>query len=179
MLALLLEPMLWLAGLVFFLYAPLEGCLHTWGTSYLQNMGHDGAAPSGPWLASGAVFWRGDWWRRSSSTGVCCRRVGIRGWWWSWPCSPRWCWPTWPGRCGATAQAHGLLFLGFFLGPIFPTLVGFLFRVYGNTPGTAFGVMFAIGSAGSVFLAPLIAARCRRRNGRTAMRIPLAWRCYC
>jgi len=31
---------LWLAGAVFFLYAPLEGGLHTWSSTYLQNVGH-------------------------------------------------------------------------------------------------------------------------------------------
>ena len=173
-LALLLEPMLWLAGLVFFLYAPLEGCLHTWGTSYLQNMGHDERGAERTLVGFWCAFLAG----RLAAAFLQHWRVL--------PAS----WDPWvvvvlalfatvvlanlAGTVRRNSAAHGLLFLGFFLGPIFPTLVGFLFRIYGNTPGTAFGVMFAIGSAGSLFLAPLISARSRRGSGQTALRIPLA-----
>jgi len=173
-LSLLLEPTLWLAGLVFFLYAPLEGCLHTWGTSYLQNMGHDerraGRLLFGFWCAflagrlTAAFFqhWRvlpASWDPWLVVVLALCATVVLANL---------------AGTVRRNSAANGLLMLGFCLGPIFPTLVGFLFRVYGNNPGTAFGVMFAIGSAGSVVFAPLIGAHFQRRNSQTALRIPLA-----
>src|SRR5581483_9585983 len=36
LLMLLTDPVVWLAGAVFFLYAPLEGCLHSWAGAYLR-----------------------------------------------------------------------------------------------------------------------------------------------
>lgn len=171
--ALMFKPGLWLAGLVFFLYAPLEGCLHTWGTSYLENMGHD-ARRAGE-LVSG--FW-------------CCFLGGrlTAAFLQHWRILPA-SWDPWvvvvlallvtvvvanlAGTVHRGTATFGVLALGFFLGPIFPTLVGFLFRIFPDCPGTAFGVLFAIGSAGSLFIAPLIGARFHRRNAQTALRIPL------
>ena len=171
-LSLLLEPRLWLAGLVFFLYAPLEGCLHTWGTAYLQNMGH-------PERRVGQMIF-GFW---------CCflggRLLAAFFQHWRFP-QESWTWvvilallvmvvlANLAGTVRRASAAWGILLLGLFLGPIFPTLVGTLFAQYGANPGTAFGVMFAIGSAGSLLLAPLIGASFNRRNAQTALRVPLA-----
>ncbi|MCI0459215.1 MAG: MFS transporter [Gemmataceae bacterium] len=172
--AALLDPRLWLAGVVFFLYAPLEGCLHTWGGTYLESMGH---TPKRATLLI-AGFWS-------------CFLLGrlVTAFLQHWRIlSPEW--DKWiiilmatlatvvlgnlagtVKRGGATA---GILLLGFFLGPIFPTLVGLLFSEYQNEPGTAFGTMFAIGSAGSVFFAPLIGGRTHGQSAQRALRIPLA-----
>jgi fucose permease len=171
-LSLLLEPRLWLAGLVFFLYAPLEGCLHTWGTTYLQNMGHPERR------VRRMVF--GFWWCFLAGRVVAAFlqhwRFPPEGW--PWVVVLALCVTVMlanlVGTVRRSSAAWGLLFVGFFLGPIFPTMVGSLFAHYGANPGTAFGVMFAIGSAGSLFLAPLIGARIHRKNAQTALRIPLA-----
>jgi fucose permease len=173
-LALLFNWKLWLAGLVFFLYAPLEGCLHTWGTTYLKNVGHDEDRAAR--LVS--AFW--------------CFFLGGRltaAYLQHWRILPP-SWDPWvvvglalfatvmlgnlAGTVRRGAATFGILALGFFLGPIFPTLLGVVFHDNPNDPGTAFGVMFAIGSAGSLFMAPLIGARFHRRNAQTALRIPLA-----
>jgi fucose permease len=171
-LSLLLEPRLWLAGLVFFLYAPLEGCLHTWGTTYLQNMGHTERR------AARMIF--GFWWCFLAGRVVAAFlqhwRFPPEGW--PWVVVLALCVTVVLANLVGTVQrssaAWGLLFVGFFLGPIFPTLIGLLFAHYGANPGTAFGVMFAIGSAGSLVLSPLIGARFNRRNAQTALRFPLA-----
>src|SRR5260370_27050813 len=66
-----------------------------------------------------------------------------------------------------SAPAHqktgwGLLALGLILGPVFPTLVSMVLKFGpspGTTyemPGTAYGVMFAIGSLGGVILGHLM-----------------------
>ena len=86
------------------------------------------------------------------------------------------------GTASAAAAWRGTLLLGFLLGPIFPTLVGILFeRLAFERPdqpairgfGTAYGTLFAVGSLGSLVLAPLIGARATRRSVQTALRIPM------
>ncbi|MBI1916236.1 MAG: MFS transporter [Planctomycetes bacterium] len=172
-LELLRDPMLWLAGAVFFLYAPLEGCLHTWGSTYLQNVGH--TERKAAHLIAG--FWS-------------CFLLGrlAMAYFQHWRILDEH-WDPWVvvllSLCATVTLANlagtvkrgsattGLLLLGFFLGPIFPTLIGLLFNHYPNEPGTAFGTMFAIGSAGSVFFAPVIGARFHRTSAQSALRIPL------
>jgi fucose permease len=171
----LLDPMLWLAGLVFFLYAPLEGTLHTWGSAYLQNMGHSERSAavliSGFWscfllgrlLVAYLQHWRflsasWDTWilifLAGGATVILANLVGTAK------------------RGGAT---RGVLLLGFCLGPIFPTLIGRLFSApeYTSAHGTVFGTVFAIGSAGSLLFAPIITARFHRKSAQSALRIPL------
>jgi fucose permease len=172
---LLSDLRLWLASAVFFLYAPLEGCLHTWGSTYLQNVGHSerkaGQLIAGFWscfllgrLAMAYLqHWRfleADWDRWVVIVLSCCATVTVANL---------------AGTVKRGSATTGLLLLGFFLGPIFPTLIGVLFqeRLFGSTPGTAFGIVFAIGSAGSVVFAPLIGARFHRKSAHSALRIPL------
>jgi fucose permease len=69
----------------------------------------------------------------------------------------------------------GLMLLGLFLGPIFPTLLGMVFRTPGlhEAQGTAYGVLFAGGSVGTLVLAPLIGAAVRRGAPQAALRVPM------
>jgi hypothetical protein len=81
------------------------------------------------------------------------------------------------GNMSGTARPRnarmGLLYLGFLLGPIFPTLVAMLFKQHPQAQGTAYGLMFAVGSLGSLLLAPVIGTSARRRNVQAALRIPM------
>jgi hypothetical protein len=167
---------LWLAAAVFLFYAPLEGAVSVWATTYLTELGHGerGAA----WLLS--AFWAAFlaarlgtafllvWWQRHAfwialwllvllavlaaavvgNLAGSAKRGSARGW---------------------------LLLLGLVLGPIFPMLIGVLFQVKGLTAdrGTAYGVVFAAGSLGSLVLAPLIGARARARTVQSALWIPM------
>src|SRR5262245_48030089 len=173
-LMLLADPMIWIAASVFFLYAPIEGCLHTWGMTYLRNMGH--TEKSAPRLIAG--FWsmflagrlvmawlqhmrlwdpsQGDPWAIVLLAVLATVMLGNLA-----------------GTVSRGAATTGLLMLGFWLGPIFPTLIGVLFVRHGDLPGTAFGIVFAAGSLGSLLLAPLIGARMNRTSAQTALRIPL------
>jgi fucose permease len=171
--AVVFDPRVWLAGLVFFLYAPLEGCLHTWGTTYLQNMGH----PERKAARLVSAFWTAFLLGRLAMAYLQHWRILDAGW------------DPWvvvilalaatvmlanmAGTVRRASATWGLLLLGFFLGPVFPTLVAFLFRLSPDLPGTAFGTMFAIGSAGSLVVAPLISARFHRKSAQSALRIPL------
>jgi fucose permease len=166
------SPLLWLAGLVFFFYAPLEGSLSIWATTYLTELGH--GEHRAAWLLSG--FW---------TTFLASRLLAA----FALHRLPETWNPWWPmvllallaavvlGNISGTARPRrarlGLLVLGFLLGPIFPTLVAMLFRWHPQAQGTAYGLMFAIGSLGSLILAPVIGASARRRNVQTALRIPM------
>jgi fucose permease len=173
LLSLLTYEWVWLAGVVFFFYAPLEGCLHTWGASYLTHMGHDEKEVSR--LIS--AFWSAFLLGRLGMAYLQHLRIFPEEW------SP---YIVLVLSLGATvmignlagtvkkaSSTLGLLMLGLFLGPIFPTLVGTMFRKYPAGHGTVFGTLFAIGSAGSLVFAPIIGSRFKRTNAQGALRIPL------
>jgi fucose permease len=171
--AVLRHPYLWLAGLVFFFYAPLEGSISIWATTFLTDLGHGERRAA--WLLSG--FW----------TTFMASRLLVAFGMHAGYLSANWDGPLLVlpallagvvlGNLSGSARPQfartGLLLLGFLLGPIFPTLVGMVFHGFPHGHGTAYGVMFAIGSLGSLILAPIIGASARRRTVQTALRIPM------
>jgi fucose permease len=172
--ALLSEPLVLLAAAVFFLYAPLEGCLHTWVTSFLQNLGNRERDVH----RLIAAFWSSFLIGRLSMAYIQHAR-------WLPDDSERWtvlilaaAATVMLGNLAGSVDRRGamwwLMLFGLFLGPIFPTLVGVLFEKYPSGQGTVFGTFFALGSAGSLLFAPLIAARMNRISAQNAIRIPLA-----
>jgi fucose permease len=166
------HPIVWLAGLVFLLYGPLESSVGTWGTTYLTHLGaseHLAALLlSGFWLTFlasrlGAAFlqhqarWASEPWLivlLALGAGICL---------------------------GNLAQAEklrharaGWLLLGAFLGPVFPTLVGTVFQFFpAYEHGTAYGAMFSIGSLGGLVLPPFVGVCVRRLDAGRAMRVPM------
>lgn len=168
------SPALALAGLVFLFYAPLEGSLSIWATTYLTELGY--GEHRAAWLLSG--FW----------TAFLSSRLLVALAEHAKPLAPAW--EAWLlivlpallaavilGNMSGTAKPqksrHSLLLVGFLLGPIFPTLVAMVFLTHPQAQGTAYGVMFAIGSLGSLVLAPVIGASARRRTVQSALRIPM------
>ncbi len=169
----LADPRLWLAGLVFFLYAPLEFTVSTWATTYLTDIGVK--ERRAPWLLSG--FWMTflaarllmayvqdrDWVRPGREfwviLGLSLAAAVVIG--------------NLAGAAGGGRAALGLLLLGAVLGPIFPTLVGIVFREFPYQHGTAYGAMYGIGSLGSLLLGPLIGLYARGRTVQQALRIPM------
>jgi FHS family glucose/mannose:H+ symporter-like MFS transporter len=169
------EPMLWLTALVFFLYCPLEGAVGTWATTYLTNLGYrEGRAVlllSGFWLTFlvgrlvAAVLQEHDILRPGSEQWVICVLALIAA-------------VVLGNLAGAPREGHagwGLLLVGFLLGPIFPTLLGFLFshKQFQDNRGTAFGAMFALGITGNLVFPPLIGMYARRHTVQRALRIPM------
>ncbi|MCI0459460.1 MAG: MFS transporter [Gemmataceae bacterium] len=174
LLAVLSNPILWLTGLAFFLYMPLEGSIGTWATTYLTELGVRETRAA--WLLSG--FWL---------TFLAARLItavfqsqGVLS-----PSSDPWllvllalasaiCLGNMAGGHQQSTAMGGLLLVGALFGPVFPTLVGILF---GHTAeqdrGTAYGAMFAIGASGGLLLPPLIGSYARRTSVRHAMRIPV------
>jgi FHS family glucose/mannose:H+ symporter-like MFS transporter len=169
------RPLLWLAGLVFMLYMPLEGALGTWATSYLTELGQKERRAA--WLLSG--FWLTFLAGRLLAGYLQQKQNGVL------PLNSE----PWlilalalgsavllgnlAGTRNLGTATLGLLALGACFGPIFPTLVGVLFNIFDDAEhGTAFGAMFAIGATGSLFLPPVIGAYARRTSVREALRIP-------
>lgn len=170
--AVLSHPIVWLTGLAFFLYAPLEGSLSTWATTYLTDLGireHRAA-----WLLSG-------FWLTFLAARLLAAFLEHRGWL---PHGP-WllvllalaCAVVLGNMAGANspgAAIGGLLVVGAFFGPVFPTLQAIVFGQFAQQDrGTAFGAMFTIGAMGSLLVPPVIGAYARRTTIRRAMRIPV------
>jgi fucose permease len=170
--ALLTEGNLWLIGLVFFFYAPLEGSVNVWATTYLTDLGQGerGAA----WVLS--AFWGAFLASRLLTAMVL-----------HWAAAP-WLEPwliivvgmlaaavvgNMIGTGHRSAARLSLVLLGFLLGPIFPTLVGLAFRIAPAAPGTAYGAVFALGSVGGLVMAPLVGARARQAGVQSALYIPM------
>jgi MFS family permease len=167
------HPDLWilfLAGLVYFLYVPLEAALGIWSTAFLSDMGQSderaGWMLSGFWgafLASRIMFgylrlspfW--DPWLIFAAALAAASLVGNL-----------------IGSVNLNAARFGVIGLGFVLGPIVPALVGVVFRDFPSGRGLAYSVLFAMGSAGSLILAPLFASQVQDANVRSALRIPFA-----
>ncbi|HEV3262691.1 MAG TPA: MFS transporter [Gemmataceae bacterium] len=169
------SPIVWLAALAFCLYAPIEGALGTWAGTYLTDLGHRerraAAWLSGFWLTFLAARLVAAWFQQ--------RGILAQG-------SDPWVILTLAflaavalGNLAGTRRrgtaARGLLIVGGLLGPIFPTLVGFVFKHVPHTSrGTAYGAVYAIGASCSLVLPPLIGSYARRTSVRTALRIPTA-----
>jgi fucose permease len=171
---LLQNPILWLAGIVFLFYAPMEGSIGTWATQYLIDRGFRDRTAA--WLLSG--FWL--MFLAARLATALGQEQGML---------PKQANAAWliivlalaaavflgnmAGARTRLAGALGLLMVGALYGPIFPTLVGILFLHFPDTRGTAFGTMFAIGAVGNLFAPPLIGAYARRNTVQRAMVIPM------
>jgi MFS family permease len=171
------ESDLWLAGIVFALYMPIEYFLSTWTTTFLTYLGH--REERAAWLLSG--FWLAFLAGRVAMAFAEIEFPRVK-----WPQAEPWvivslaffatvALGNLAGTVSRNRAGWGLILLGLLLGPIFPTLVSILFNSdkFAGASGTAYGAMFAIGSTGSFVLPPIIGAYARRTNIQHALRIPL------
>jgi hypothetical protein len=181
-LAELIDPRVLMAGLVFFVYAPLEAFVSVWTATYLGNIGQ--TERQSRWLACFwaamlasrfafafilQVSWLGDEYLGWFLVLPAVLSAVVLG-----------------NMSGATrhqSALSGLILLGFFLGPLFPMLLAVLFkaltgvdaegnRVYGPE-GTAYGLLHAFGSVGSLLLSPLVHLSAGQRTIQAALRVPL------
>lgn len=162
-------PVVWIAGVVFMLYSPLEAWLGTFVGRYLTDLGYtprrSALLLAGVWLTFLA----------SRLVTALLQQQEVLS-----PFSDPWL--IWmlalPAAIalGNLAGTHSrgnaavaLLLMGAFLGPIFPTLVGFVMTSFDpRQQGIAFGTMYALGAAGSCLMAPLLSP-----TRTIALRIPL------
>jgi Major Facilitator Superfamily len=173
--ALLTDGDLWLVGLVFLFYAPLEGSISVWATTYLTDLGQGESAAM--WTLS--AFW-GAFLASRLATALLFHAVRAQ----YLPYMETWLLVLAGGLAAAvignlvgtghrSAAKISLVLLGLLLGPIFPTVIGLVFRIAPTAPGTAYGVVFALGSVGSLVMAPLVGARARRTSVQSALYIPM------
>ena len=169
---LLLDGNLWLVGLVFFFYAPLEGSVSVWATAHLTDLGQNerGAA----WVLS--AFWgaflasrllTAMFFHWAASHGLEPWLIIVAG------LSAAAVIGNMIGTANREAARFSLVLLGFLLGPIFPTLVGLAFQIAPTAPGAAYGEVFALGSAGAVVMAPLVGARSKRSGVHSTLSLPM------
>jgi fucose permease len=170
---LLREPGLWMAALVLFFYAPLEGFVSVWATTYLKNAG-EGERQTTNWLGG---FWAMVLLSRALA-GIIMHSTELVSY------SP-WVLVFFAvlvaailGNMSAMIRGQSalalLLMLGFFVGPVYPSLVGMVLAMPGgsNWPATAFASLHVAGSLGGLVLAPLV-SYCARANISVGLRIPM------
>lgn len=171
------QPAVWLAGLVFFLYAPLEGSIGIWATTYLTEMGHGERRAT--WMLAG--FW-GAFLAARLAAAYLAQQGLLRPEWDAFLLVvPALLTAVVLGNLAGTADRgaapRGLLTVGFLLGPFFPTLVGMVFQRLEaenvTASGTAYGALFALGSLGGLVLAPVVGGTARRRTVQSALRVPM------
>jgi hypothetical protein len=172
---LLEQEAVWLAALVFFFYAPLEALIATGTATHLLGRAQQEGRPV--WIPGFWVCFVG-----SRLLTALLQHA-------------RWLTPEWDawllvllallagvvlgnlsGSTRRGAARFGLLFLGLVLGPIFPTLVGIVLRPTADapeSPGTACGLLFALGSLGSMVIGSLVVGRDPRQPVRLALRLPM------
>jgi fucose permease len=163
---------LWLGALMFLVYAPLEFAVSTWATTFLTELGvreHRSA-----WLLSG--FWLAFLAGRLGMA-VALHQHLLREEWSGWLLFPlalgvSIVLSNLGGSVHGTRAALGLLLLGFLMGPIFPTLLGIVFKHDSdNRWGTNYGILFAVGSASTLIMAPLAGAYARRKSVHETFRL--------
>jgi fucose permease len=159
------DPRLLLAGLVLFLYYPLERALSVWGPAYLAEIGHGERRL--PLLFAG--FW--------------AAFLGAR---FLTALAPPWLVP-WlillPSVLGAVTIGNlvglyrpvggviGFWLLGACMGPVFPALVSVVFAIYPDRMALALADVLALGSLSGLVLQPGLEGVARRRPLRVTMRL--------
>lgn len=149
------NPLLWVAALVFLLYSALEGMLGISATQYLQEQRFSKAKAeavlTGVWIAfllsrllaaylqhqQIALSTDSDPWLILILAVLAAVALGNL-----------------VGAHDPFPAAFGVIAVGFLLGPVLPTLIGFLFKNY-SFPGTSYGTVFACGAFGNLLFAPL------------------------
>jgi fucose permease len=165
---LLTMPTLWVAGLLALVYAPLEASVSTWvvhsQTDPEQRQPNPQADQRVRWILFG--FWGA--FVASRLAAVWMHEVGLL----------QEAWDSWllllltvlvlvalGNLASLTSRASafvGVLALGFLLGPLFPALVGILFRQFKAEWGTTYGLLFASGSLGSLLMARFVPMQPRK-----------------
>jgi MFS family permease len=166
------QPSTWSAALVLFFYGPLEAAISLWAFTLLAEREQDEREAAG--LLSG--FWAAfvasrllvalaqhmdfltEWWDRVLIVVPPLLAAVLLG-----------------NLAGASQRGRprtGLILLGLLLGPVLPTLLGSVFRAAPGGQGTAYGLMFAAGSLGSILLAPFAKLRSQPPL-QTALRVPI------
>lgn len=176
-------PGVWLGAMIFFFYAPLEGFVSVWAVKYLEHIGES------PRRATRLMvgFWAALLLSRLA-LGLIQHSTGFSDDW-----SPMFL--IVPALLIAAVLGNlsamtkigqigpGLFLLGLLMGPIYPLVIGIVFRnldisppdlggIQPGLPGTAFALLSAGGSVGGLVLSPLLGFCARSRSLPVALLIP-------
>jgi hypothetical protein len=77
------------------------------------------------------------------------------------------------GAVGRTSIGLGVLLVGLFCGPIYPTLVGVLVTRHADEPATTFATVQALGALGILTMTPIGAYFGRHSTVQHALGVPL------
>jgi fucose permease len=167
------DPILWVGGLVGLLIVPLEAALATWAATNLEALGY--RPRTAGWLLAG--FWVALLGGRLLSAVA----LGSVGW-----SAAKEAWllcalglalaialGNLSGAVGRTGIGLGLLCVGLFCGPIYPTLLGVLLSRHADEPATAFATVQALGALGILTMTPISAYFGRHATVQHALRVPL------
>jgi fucose permease len=183
-------PALWMACLVSFFYVPLEGSVSVWSTTYLRDLETEESRKA---LRPGWEAWvLTGFWSLFLLSRLLVAWVSSQ---WD---DQRWAWSSYgslitvlavltaiilgnlAGTASRASGRRGLLLVGLMLGPIFPTLLTMVLTGGGHTvrphAGAIYGLVFALGSIGSLMLAPLFGARVTRARARDqSVQVAFRW----
>jgi fucose permease len=161
----LTDPWPWLAGLVLFVYGPLESTVASWAPGYLNEVGRSPRgvplALAGFWIAflgarfltalAAPVFVP---WLVLLLMVLAAATVGNL-----------------LGIFRPTGATLGVWLLGGCLGPIVPSLVGLTLERFAAHPATAVGLLLGLGSCSGLVLDPALERFARGNPVRTTMRL--------
>jgi fucose permease len=159
------DPWLWLAGLVLFLYYPLENVLTAWAPAYLAEVGRTPRSIpvglAGYWIAFLSTRFLTALapaelvpWLTLLLMLLAAATVGNLS-----------------GSYRPVAGTTGVWVLGACLGPIFPSLVGLVFQRFPEHQALAFGLLLALGGSGGLVLQPALEHYARGHPVRFTMRL--------
>jgi hypothetical protein len=176
-----LNPQVLLAGAVFFVYAPLEAFVSVWVATYLGNLGQP--HKQSRWLA---CFWLAMLSSRLAFAVILHVADLHDRYLPPFLILPALLAAVILGNMSGTPKhdraLSGLVFLGLFLGPVYPMLLGILFKMrqeemqVHHLPdlfGSTYALLYVFGSVGSLLLSPLVQLSARRLTIQAALRIPL------
>ncbi|MFQ3591851.1 MAG: hypothetical protein SNJ82_01525 [Gemmataceae bacterium] len=172
--ALLREPRIWFAGLVFAFYAPLESFVTVWVATYLRQQNQ--LDRSAHWLGWFWLTFLGSRVLIGVLQHVCSIDDGYQ------PalliCSALLAavfLGNLTGSSSTITALYGVIALGFVLGPVLPTLLATLSRVpqTGSAPSLTFALVHSVGAIGSVVLAPLVHSSAEEQTPQQALWVPL------
>lgn len=166
------RPSLWLAGAVFILYAPLEAWLSASALPYLRRIGFGESGAAVLLVSTWLAFLGGRlvvaYWQQTESLDpdsshlvmlllalIATVALGNMA-----------------GAARHDSVTFWMLLLGVCLGPIYSSLVGFLFLNFDpRSYGCAYGTVYAMGTAGGMLLTPLF----RPREQKASPDKPVLW----
>jgi fucose permease len=164
---LLVSPKLWLAALVAICYFPLEASLASWSNAYLVECGYNERQVTywlyGFWIIFlAARLLTGEfldyrftaWWVLILALAAAISLGNLAG------------------AYGRTT-GRGLLVMGAWLGPLLPTFLGVLLSLLPESPASAVGAVFAVGSLSNLVLQPVTSGFAARHKVAVTIRIPL------